>query len=131
MEMHRLRATYALMALVLGTAGCASGNPAQADSPFVEAGAVRNLIQIDVVNNNYNDATLWAVRSGAQRVRLGVVSGKGDARFSVPWRFSEPLQIEIDLFTGPRCLTREMSVDPGDILQLEIQAVFLNADYCR
>ncbi len=121
----------ALVALVLSGAGCATGNPAQSDSPFSDASGVRNLVQIDVLNNNFNDATLWAVRSGAERTRLGIVSGKSDARFSVPWRFSEPLRIEIDLFTGPRCLTREIPVDPGDVLQLEIQAVFLETSYCE
>lgn len=121
----------ALVALTLAAAACATGNPLQSDGPFDAAGGERELVTIDVLNNNFGDVTLWALRSDAERIRLGNVTGKTDARFSIPWRFSEPMRIEIDMVAGPRCVTENITVDPGDVLQLEIQPVFQQTAGCR
>ncbi|HSG48306.1 MAG TPA: hypothetical protein VLA43_10870 [Longimicrobiales bacterium] len=99
-----------LMALVTA---CAT-----AGSPFTGAEGERE-IEIEVLNLNFSDATLHALRMG-QRIRLGVVTGKQRETFTVRWPSSLPLQIEIRLLGGERCLTREMPVDPGDQLYLEI-----------
>lgn len=115
-------------AALLG-AGCSSGATAR-PSPFSEAAGERELIQIDVLNNNFSDATLWAVVEDSRRIRLGSVTGKTDASFRIPWRFSETLRIEIDMVAGPRCVTRPIVTDPGDILQLEIDSVFTNTRDC-
>lgn len=122
--------TTVLMSTLILAACAGSGRPDQAGNPFSEAGGERQLIQIAVQNNNFSDATLWAVVQNARRIRLGSVTGKTDANFTVPWRFSEQLRIEIDMMAGPRCITRPIDVDPGDVLQLEIRAVFQDTLDC-
>lgn len=129
--MRIARTRTALVALALATAACATGNPMQSDGPFSAGGGERDMVTIDVLNNNFSDATLWALRSDAERIRLGSVTGKTDARFTIPWRFSEPMRIEIDMVAGPRCVTDNINVDPGDVLQLEIQPVFQQTAGCR
>lgn len=91
---------------------------ATAGSPFTGQEAERE-VEIEVLNLNFSDATLHALRGG-QRVRLGVVTGKRQDTFTVAWPTSLPIQIEIRLLGGERCVTREMFVDPGDRLYLEI-----------
>ena len=123
-------AAAAFMAtLLLGA--CAGTGSNVSDSPFSAADGEREIVQIQVLNNNFSDATLWAVVMDSRRIRLGNVTGKTDASFSIPWRFSEPMRIEIDMVAGPRCRTRPITVDPGDVLQLEIQSVFRDTRDCQ
>lgn len=88
-------------------------------------------IRIDILNHNFSDATIWAVIRESSRRRLGVVTGKTDETYVLEWDFTQPLRLEIDLLAGARCLTRPIDVDPGDILQLEIQAVFRDTEFCE
>ncbi len=87
-------------------------------------------IRIDILNHNFADATIWVFVRDAHRERLGTVTGKTDETYVLDWDFTQPLSLEIKLLAGPRCLTRSIDVDPGDILQLEIQAVFRETHWC-
>lgn len=110
--------------------GCASpGGPSGGD-PFT-TGAEDQEIQIKIVNLNFLDATVWALIAGGRRQRLGVVSGKREAVFTLPWRFSEPLSLEFDLVAGPRCITENLTVDPGDLLELQIASDISRQPGCR
>ncbi|MGD8322151.1 MAG: hypothetical protein PVJ02_17000 [Gemmatimonadota bacterium] len=115
---------------VLG--GCAtSGSGSRTGNPFGDR-SERNEVQIKIRNFNFSDATVWVLTRGAQRKRLGVVTGKSDADFTVPWDFSQPMTMEFDLVAGPRCTTRPLEVDPGDVLELQIAVDFAQmSDWCR
>ena len=114
--MHASRAVLFLAAtLVVSTAGCRAVAPGL----FGERRA-RPMIRIDVTNLNFQDATLHAHRGG-ERHRLGTVSGKGTATYTLEWRVPLPLQIEVDLLAGGRCITRPITLDPGDQIQLQIE----------
>jgi hypothetical protein len=113
----------AILLLPLLTAACATGGKSPSD-PFRRS-AGEQEIHIKILNQNFYDATIWAVVRGARQSRLGVVVGKQNAEFTMPWTFSEPLQLEIDLLTGNmRCRTDPLTVDPGDILELQITVDF-------
>lgn len=116
----------ALVALTLS--GCATGNQAADTDPFTDARP--SSVRIIVQNRNFSDARLYTVRRGARTV-LGSVTGKQDAEFTIEWDMTDPLSVEIDLIAGPKCLTREMQVDPGDVLELQIAPVFNNSSICR
>jgi len=100
--------------LAVLVAGCASGSGA--DSPFSER---QTEIRLHVLNLNWSDARLYAHRA-SQRVPLGTVAGKGEQTFTLDWPMSYPLRVEFDLLAGGRCTTRELSVDPGDVIDLQI-----------
>ena len=122
----RTRTPLPLMATVLLTllvTACATGGK-KSGNPFATS-AGEQQIHIRVQNNNFYDATIWAVVRGARHSKLGTVVGKQDADFTMQWSFSEPLQLEIDLLTGnQRCRTDPLTVDPGDILELQITVDF-------
>ena len=88
-------------------------------------------IRIHILNLNFQDATVWAMVRDGHRERLGTVSGKREAWFTMPWRFSQPLRLEFDLVAGPRCRTENITVDPGDVLDLQIAADFFRTEGCR
>jgi hypothetical protein len=114
--MRASRAALLLTAiLVLGVSGC----KAIAPGLFGERRA-RPSIRIEVTNLNFQDATLHAVRNG-ERTRLGTVTGKGSATYTLEWRVPLPLSFEIDLLAGGRCTTRPITVDPGERIQLQIE----------
>ncbi len=107
---------------------CASGGSEQGSaSPFAQSRptTVRLLVQ----NRNFSDARLYTYRRGARQA-LGIVIGKQDREFTFEWSAPDPLRIEIDMLAGPRCTTEEMQVDPGDILELQIEPVFTSSS-CR
>ena len=95
--------------------GCGGGsnvrNPFEAD---------QELVHIQVLNRNFADATLHSVVTGSRR-RLGRVNGHGSATFRLDWPHTRPLRIEIDLLAGQSCVTRELNVVPGDVVQLQIE----------
>ena len=87
---------------------------------------VRLLVQ----NMNFNDARLFALASNG-RMPIGQVNGKQDGEFELGWPLSSYMRIEIDMVAGPKCITSEMQVDPGDILELQIASVFNQTHDCR
>lgn len=105
----------AVMAVVLALTGCAGA--AERSNPF-DRGAAARSIRINVVNNNFNEATLRAV-SRTER-RLGVVPGNGRESFTVAWPTVDDLRIRIDLLAGDEILTNRVSVGPGDTAYLTI-----------
>ena len=106
----------AVLCMVLA---CASFGCATPRSPLVDPEDAR--IHIEVLNRNFQDATIHAIWPG-NRQRLGTVIGITTAEYRLPWAFSGILQIEIDLLAGPECTTRGIMADPGDIIVVEIDA---------
>lgn len=107
--------------VVLTTASCIRTPGRRIDNPFAAPGSSERegSIQIRIENQNFNDATVHAVRGG-ERIRLGEVTGKSDKNFTVRWNFSLPLEFEIHLIGGDGCGVRPLSVDPGDRVWVRI-----------
>lgn len=87
-------------------------------------------IRIHVTNLNFMDATLWALTTGT-REKLGVVTGKRNAVYTVPWRGYTDLSLEIDILSGPRCVTESLPVGPGEDIELIIDVEMLNSPLCH
>jgi hypothetical protein len=121
--------TAALAGLLL-IAGCATGKTADGN-PFSQELAERNEVQVQVKNYHFSDATVWVLVRDARRMRLGYVTGKTDAVFTIPWTFPEPMRLEFDLLADVRCITEELMVDPGDILELQISLDPRSDPQCR
>lgn len=110
--------------LLLGTA-CSS-----AGSPYQDPNRPVDQVEIEVVNLNFNQATLWAIGPMGRR-RLGIVNGKGTQTFTLEWRMSGLLQIETQILSGGRCFTEQLETDPGDLLYLEVPIEPRNDPTCR
>jgi len=120
----------ASLAGVVIISGCASARTSGGNA-FSQDMAERNEVEIQVLNFNFADATIWLLVRDSRRMRLGYVTGKSDAVFTIPWTFSEPVRLEFDLLATTRCITEEMMVDPGDILELQISVDPTSDPQCR
>lgn len=119
-----------LAALAFATAGCgAAGRGPSDSSPFSDP-SVATTIEIRVVNLNFLDARLTAIRRG-RRTRIGDITGKTEELFTLSWTVTDPLQIEIDLLGGGKCTTPTLLTDPGDLIQLQIEVRLDLSSYCR
>ncbi len=115
--------------LLLAALGCASGSASRAGGLF-GAPSQSTTVRIVVQNRNFQDARLFTHRLGGRAI-LGMVGAKVDREFVLDWDIPEPLYIEIDMLTGPRCFTDELIVDPGDVLELQIAPEFSRTMGCR
>ncbi|MFO8174972.1 MAG: hypothetical protein ACQET1_00925 [Gemmatimonadota bacterium] len=125
------RQVFPIMIVLLGTVaanGCSVGPGPSSTSFGGDYGD--ESIRIFVTNLNFMDATLWAVTTGT-REKLGIVTGKRDAVYTLPWKGYTDLRIEIDILSGPRCVTESLPVDPGDDIELIINVEMLNSPLCK
>lgn len=99
-------------------------------NPFAGGPQGERTISVEVRNDNFSDATIHVFRGG-ERVRAGVVVGKGRETFRVAWTLTRAFSVEIDLLGGGRCLTRELQVSPGDRIQVEVPLDITNDPDCR
>jgi len=111
-------ATTALMVMI--QAACYQGAGVR-KNPFAAPGTGEGegSIRVRVENQNFNDATIHALRGG-ERIRLGQVTGKSESTFTLHWNVSLPLQFQVDLVGGRGCNVRPLSVDPGDKVWVRI-----------
>ena len=113
--------------VVVLLAGCSQAG--RSGSRSFSSGSQEQSIRVYVTNLNFMDATLWAVTPGA-RSKIGIVTGKKEEVFTLPWDFSTDLRIEIDMLAGSRCITDVLSVDPGDDIELIIDVDMSRSRLC-
>jgi hypothetical protein len=104
-----------VLATALAAAGCASGGK---PNVYREPGEGPN-IQITVENQNFKDATVYAVWGAGNRDRLGLVTGNTTQTFTVPWKQGD-MRVQVDFIAGDDTVTESMGVNRGDHLQVTI-----------
>ena len=109
-----MRRLALILLAALSSAACST-----ARTPFSDGQTGGQTIRVEVRNLNFDPATVWAVRSG-ERIRLGIVEGKLDRTFRVPWPNPSSLQIEVALQGGGRCITRAVPVNPGETMVMDV-----------
>ncbi len=102
-------------ALLVCACGLAGGGGGSEDEPMPEP-----ILTLHVENQNFYDATLYALSRGGERQRLGVVGGNGRATFTFRW-LQQELRVIIQLLAGGSTATEPLLVSPGDSLNLIIQ----------
>lgn len=123
MDNRRFSAAAAFVGILIITA-CASG---PSTDPFDQSAG---SVSIEVQNHNFLDATIYAIAPGVRR-RLGTVTGKGEDVFNLRWDFAQPLRLTIDLLASGSCTTRELLVNPGEIVQLVVESNLDSDPDCR
>jgi hypothetical protein len=111
-----------VMALALFVGGCAAGAPhtqPRAD-PFAAAGAGSDDVLLTVQNNDFRDASIYALWNGVKR-RVGSVTGMTSQTFRMVWQ-SEEIQLEIDFVGGGGYVSERVPVTQGDHLDFVILA---------
>jgi hypothetical protein len=76
-------------------------------------------VSLHVTNQNFYDATLYAIDVGGTRQRIGIVPGNTEKTFTFRWSSIE-MRIEIALLSVGSTVTGAMPIDAGDELELTI-----------
>ncbi len=115
-------AAVAALILTSLTAQACIGGMGRVGDPFARSqGLEGGQLEVEVQNLNFNDLMVFAVKHG-QQIRLGSVTGKSEGRFVVDWDFAVPVQFRIDLVGGQSCRIRDLAVDPGARVWVQVPA---------
>ena len=104
-------ATVMLCAGVVGCAGRASSGSATTRE--------RLSVQLTVLNNRFEDATIHAVWKGGAKRRVGIVTGMTSQTFTFEW-VSEVVRFEVDFVAADDYMVEPIDVVAGDHLDLVI-----------
>jgi hypothetical protein len=85
-----------------------------------EEPVAKPVLTLHVQNQNFYDATVYAIARSGERQRLGVVTGNNEGTFTFRWLHDE-LRVLIQLLAGGSTITEPILVTPGDSLELIIQ----------
>jgi hypothetical protein len=77
------------------------------------------ILTLHVENQNFYDATLFALARSGEQQRLGIVTGNSQGTFTFRWTQDE-LRVIIRLLAGGSTATEPILVNPGDSLNLII-----------
>ena len=106
-----------LLTVAAAATGCTMG-PQRRPNPFDAQGG-GNSIKIEVVNRNFNQATLVAL--SPVRRRIGIVGGNSSQSFSFAWSSGDQLRIHIDLLAGGSTTTNSIAIGPGETAYLVVE----------
>ena len=123
------RVLTAVVALPLAVA-CSRGGKAVV--VVDTAPAVPDSVTVEIVNDNYYDARVYAVYVGGAKHPLGTIpSYKTESGLRIPW-LPRPLVFEVHLVTGfETYLSHEIDVFSGDYVQLRLPSNFEVSDSFR
>jgi len=106
----------ALLLLIVSLAACGSATR--------QAGPPQPETTVRVENRNWLDVTVYVMRQGGQRIRLGQVPGSSTRTLRIPANLifgSTPLQFVADpIGAGSLPVSQSIVVSPGDEVVLQI-----------
>lgn len=102
----------------LGVGGCGASRSGAVGGEEPDQTEERR-VTVEVSNENFYDATIYAVYGSGQRIRLGTVSGNSVETFTFRWN---PLNVffYINLIGSGDASTQSEGVNPGDLLLLRV-----------
>jgi hypothetical protein len=110
---------FFVAALGLGMVGCSTGGGSGDPEPAVAPGVPGEGVRMSVKNDQRIEANIFVFLDGAQQ-RVGRISAFGEDSFLVPMDRGRVVRFEFRLFGGPTCVTREISMVPGDVVSYTI-----------
>ncbi len=112
---RKLLGTFVVALLAVG---CGGGGGTSAPRPAFD-GDQSQVLTITIRNEQLDVArvTLWI---NSVRQRLGDVRGNATETFHVPMRSSAPVRMTFDLTLGASCVTRDIFLAPGDVVETRI-----------
>jgi len=114
------------VALLAGGCGGSASPPAPA-APV----DLSTVLTITVRNDQLDEATVWLWIDG-RRQRLGSVRGTLNETFYHPMTRVSQVHMEFDLTLGEHCVTRDVSLGPGDNIEARIPTnLNMMAAVCR
>ena len=128
-SLKSVRNVCATTALAVLVSACGGGVAAPPPEPF--DGDLSTVLTIEIRNQQLEDARVWLIVDG-QRQTLGSVRGNRNETFYHPMDGVRSVHMEFDITLGPRCLTRDVTLGPGDDVQATIPSMLTAfAGICR
>jgi hypothetical protein len=113
---RRTRTIWRVLLLAVGLAGC---GPRVVADPFASSSRAESSVRLTVQNDDFKDATIYAVWEGGARKRIGFAMGKTSTTFVFDW-VSHRVEFKADFVAGDSVWVRPIDVAPGDHLNLVI-----------
>jgi len=129
--MHRTATLAALLACpTIALAACAGGREVRVQRAAAPAAA--DSVYIEIVNNYFYDARVYALYGGGARYPLGIAVGKGEVmRGAVPW---QPRRLTFDIYfigESTEYYSDDLLLEPGDVVQLTIPPNIASSAFFR
>ena len=106
------------MLAALFAAACGGGGGTSAPAPAFDGDSLQGLT-ITIRNEQINTARISLWINSARR-RLGDVRGNATETFQVPMRTSASVRMSFDLTLGASCVTRDVVIGAGDVIEVTI-----------
>lgn len=121
-----------LAALLVVCMGIACSRSDKAAAVVGASPAIADSVAVEVVNDNYFDARVYAIYAGGARHPLGTIrSHNSESDLKIAWQ-PRRLAFEVHLVTGLRTyLSYEIDVYPGEYVQLRLPPDFEVSDTFR
>jgi hypothetical protein len=124
--MRALRTPTLLVALLAAaTSSCVGRGGREGpsdDAGIAEGRPTRTVVRVD--NLGFSDVTVYVIRGGSQRIRLGIAGGNRTTVLVLPAnlvQFPTPLRFLADPIGSNRTpISTEITVNPGDEVVLQI-----------
>ena len=117
-DMGSGRKLLGTVVVALVATGCGGGSGTPAPAPTFD-GDPSQVLTITIRNEQIDVArvTLWM---NSVRRRIGDVRGNTTETFHVPMRGNASVRMEFDLTLGANCVTRDIFLGPGDVIETRI-----------
>jgi len=123
------RSLLGVLAFSFITTACGAGAASASRPAF--SGSRDDVLQITVRNQQLDEARVWLWVDG-QRQRLGSVRGNENETFFHPIANISTVHMEFDLTLGQSCITANVSLGPGDVVEAVIPSnLRMMAAVCR
>ena len=110
---------FFVLAVGLSVLACSTGGNSGSADPSVTAEGPREGVELEVKNEQRVEVDIWVRVDGAPQ-RLGRVNSFGEGTFLIPIDRARVLRLEFRIFGGATCVTREVSMLPGESVSYTI-----------
>jgi hypothetical protein len=115
-----VRGALAALSFAVIASACGGGVAPPAPEPF--DGDLSTVLAITVRNQQLEDARVWLWVDG-QRETLGSIRGNREQTFYHRMDGIRSIHMEFRITLGPTCITRDVSLGPGDNVQATIPSL--------
>ena len=130
LESMSMRQLFATLTFALLVTGCGGSGATSTPEPAFE-GDPSQVLTITVHNEQLNEARVFLLID-RHRTRLGTVRAYQQETFHVPMTRVSNVHMEFDLTLGEHCVTTDVSVGPGDDIDVTIPSnLSMMAAACR